>query len=42
MAGVIVVPALMALATAIEDLELVVGASLDGEWDHQVSYLPLR
>ncbi|MCC6226665.1 MAG: hypothetical protein IT195_09695 [Microthrixaceae bacterium] len=42
MAGVIVVPTLMALATAIEDLELVVGASLDDEWDNQVSYLPLR
>jgi hypothetical protein len=32
----------MALATAIEDLELVVGASFDGEWDNQVNYLPLR
>jgi predicted nuclease of predicted toxin-antitoxin system len=42
MAGVIIVPALMALASAIEDLELIVGASLDGEWDNQVSYLPLR
>jgi predicted nuclease of predicted toxin-antitoxin system len=42
MAGVIVVPTLMALATAIEDLELVVGASLDDEWDGQVRYLPLR
>jgi len=42
MAGVIVVPALMALASAIEDLELVVGASLDGEWGNHVSYLPLR
>ncbi len=30
------------LQRRIEDLELVVGASLDGEWDHQVSYLPLR
>ncbi len=42
MAGVIIVPALMALASAIEDLELIVGTSLDGEWDSQVSYLPLR
>jgi predicted nuclease of predicted toxin-antitoxin system len=42
MAGVIIVPALMALASAIEDLELLVGASLDGEWDNQVNYLPLR
>lgn len=42
MTGVIVVPTLMALATAIEDLELVVGASLDGEWDNQVIFLPLR
>ena len=42
MAGVIIVPTLMALAAAIDDLELVAGASLDGEWDSQVSYLPLR
>ena len=42
MAGVIVVPALMARAAAIEDVELVGGASLDGEGDNQVSYLPLR
>jgi len=42
MAGVIVVPTLLALAAAIDDLELVAGASQDGEWDNQVRYLPLR
>jgi len=30
------------LQRRIEDLELVIGASLAGEWDNHVSYLPLR
>ncbi len=27
---------------AIDELELLAGASLDGEWENQVRYLPLR
>jgi predicted nuclease of predicted toxin-antitoxin system len=42
MAGVTVVPTRIAIAAVIEDLLLVAEASLDGEWEGQVRYLPLR
>ena len=42
MAGVFVVPAMLAIGEAIEDLALLAEASLDGEWDSQVRYLPFR
>lgn len=42
MAGVIIVPAILAIGEAITDLALIAEASLDGEWDDQVRYLPLK
>lgn len=42
MAGVFVVPATMPIGNAIVQLTMVAQASLDGEWDGQVRYLPLR
>lgn len=42
MAGVFIVPARLAIGEAIEELALLAEASLDGEWDGQVRYLPLR
>jgi hypothetical protein len=39
---VFVVPAMMAIGDAIDDLVLLAKASLDGEWEGQVRYLPLR
>jgi hypothetical protein len=42
MAGVFVVPATLAIGDAIDELVLIAEASLDGEWDGEVRYLPLR
>ena len=42
MAGVFVVPAILAIGDAIEELALIAEASLRDEWDSQVRYLPLR
>lgn len=42
MPGVFVVPAVLAIGDAIEELALIAEASLDDEWTGQVRYLPLR
>lgn len=42
MPGVFVVAAALAIGEAIDDLALIAEASLDGEWDGQVRYPPLR
>ena len=42
MAGVIIVPATLAIGEAITDLALIAGASIEGEWLGQVRYLPLK
>lgn len=42
MPGVIEVSRSVAIGTAIEDIILIVECSLDGEWEGQVLYLPLR
>lgn len=42
MPGVFDIPTSLPLAVGIEELVLVAEASLDGEWDGQVRYLPLR
>jgi Domain of unknown function (DUF5615) len=42
MPGVFEVPEWLGVGPAIEDLLLIAGASLDGEWEGQVRYLPLR
>lgn len=42
MAGVIEVARTVPLGRAIEDLMLIAECSLEGEWEGQVGYLPLR
>lgn len=42
MPGVFEIPADVALARVIEDVLLLAQFSLDGEWEGQVRYLPLR
>lgn len=42
MPGLFEIPTSLPLAVAIEDLVLIAEASLEGEWDGQVRYLPLR
>lgn len=42
MPGVFEIPTSLPLAVGIEELVLIAEASLDGEWDGQVRYLPLR
>ena len=42
MPGVFEIPSRLSVRDAIEDLTLVVQCSLDGEWEGQVRYLPLR
>jgi hypothetical protein len=42
MPGVFEVPRDLPLGGAIEDILLIAKCSLDGEWDGQVRYLPLR
>jgi hypothetical protein len=42
MPGVFEVPAAISTRQAIEDLRLIVECSIEGEWEGQVRYLPLR
>jgi hypothetical protein len=42
MPGVFEIPTTLPLAVGIEELVLIAEVSLDGEWDGQVRYLPLR
>ena len=42
MAGVIAVPPHLPLGQVIDDLMLLAEYSLDGEWQDQILYLPLR
>lgn len=42
MPGVFEIPTSLPLAVGIEELVLVAEVSLDGEWEGQVRYLPLR
>jgi hypothetical protein len=42
MPGLFEVPASMSTREAIEDLRLIVECSVEGEWEGQVRYLPLR
>lgn len=41
MGGVFIVKATLPIGHVIDDLELLVDCSLDGEWDGQIRYLPL-
>ena len=40
--GVVLVPDTLPVGRAIEDLILMIGGSLDHEWENQVRHLPLR
>ena len=40
--GVIVVPWRVSIGRAVEDIELLALASLEGEWEHRIEFLPLR
>jgi hypothetical protein len=42
MPGVFEVSRTVALAQAIDDIILIAECSIEGEWDNQVRYLPLR
>ena len=42
MPGVFEIPTGLPLAVGIEELVLIAEVSLDGEWEGQVRYLPLR
>jgi len=42
MAGVFIVPEQLAIGRAIDDLLILIECSLDGEWEGQVRFLPLR
>ncbi len=42
MPGVIVLPSATPIGQAIEELVLMIGGSLDTEWDGQIRYLPVR
>ncbi len=41
MPGVFIVPRRLPLSAVIDDLEIIVTCSLEGEWDGTVRYLPL-
>ena len=41
MPGVFEVPNTLSIGRAIDDLELIIECSLEGEWEGQVRYLPL-
>lgn len=41
MCGVIVVPLLLPLRQAIDEIELIAMCSLEGEWDNKIQFLPL-
>lgn len=40
--GVVLVPDMLPVGRAIEDLILMIGSSLEHEWENQVRHLPLR
>ena len=40
--GVIIVPWTLSIGRAVEDVEMLAGASLEGEWEHRIEFLPLR
>jgi hypothetical protein len=42
MPGVLVVSQQVTIAQAIEDILLLAGCSLEGEWEGQIIFLPLR
>jgi hypothetical protein len=42
MPGVFEVPRAVQIGVAIEDILLLAACSLEGEWEGQVRYLPLR
>ena len=42
MPGIVLVPDTLPVGQAIEDLILMIGGSLDHEWENQVRHLPLR
>jgi hypothetical protein len=42
MPGIFEIPASISTRQAIEDLRLIVEGSIEGEWEGQVRYLPLR
>lgn len=42
MAGVILLPATLPIAQALDQLAVIAGASDAGEWANQIAYLPLR
>lgn len=41
MAGVFVVPRRLPISEVIDDLEIIVTCSLEGEWENTIRYLPL-
>lgn len=40
--GVIIVPWALPIGRVVEDVEMLAGASLEGEWEHRIEFLPLR
>lgn len=40
--GVFIIPANRSIGLAVEELELIAGASGDGEWENRVEFLPLK
>ena len=40
--GVVVVPWTLSAGRVVEALELLAGASLEGEWERRIEFLPLR
>lgn len=42
MPGIFEIPATLSTRQAIDDLRLIVECSVDGEWEGQIRYLPLR
>lgn len=42
MSGLVVIPFLTSSGRAVEEIDLLIGASFDTEWDGQIRYLPLR
>lgn len=42
MPGVVIIPAKVSMAIAIDDLEIIAGATEAHEWVNRIAYLPLR
>ena len=40
--GVVIVPWTLSIGRAVEDIELLAGASVEGEWERRMEFLPLR